>query len=73
MKYLRLILSNLKRKKLRTALTAASIMVAFLLFGFLAADQTSNEVQLLCGTTDSGADSERLVIADAAGCFCLAH
>jgi putative ABC transport system permease protein len=36
-KYLRLILSNLKRKKLRTALTALSIMVAFLLFGFLAA------------------------------------
>ncbi|MDH3254062.1 MAG: ABC transporter permease [Acidobacteriota bacterium] len=37
MKYLRLILSNLKRKKLRTALTALSITVAFLLFGFLAA------------------------------------
>ena len=37
MKYLRLILSNLKRKKLRTTLTALSIMVAFLLFGFLAA------------------------------------
>ena len=31
----RLILSNLKRKKLRTVLTALSIMVAFLLFGFL--------------------------------------
>jgi putative ABC transport system permease protein len=37
MKYLRLILSNLKRKKLRTTLTALSIMVAFLLFGFLSA------------------------------------
>ena len=37
MKYLRLILSNLKRKKLRTTLTALSIMVAFTLFGFLAA------------------------------------
>jgi putative ABC transport system permease protein len=37
MKYLRLILSNLKRKKLRTTLTTLSIMVAFVLFGFLAA------------------------------------
>jgi putative ABC transport system permease protein len=37
MKYLRLIASNLKRKKLRTILTAASIAVAFVLFGFLAA------------------------------------
>ena len=37
MKYLGLILSNLKRKKLRTALTALSILVAFVLFGFLAA------------------------------------
>lgn len=37
MKYLRLVLSNLKRKKLRTTLTALSILVAFVLFGFLAA------------------------------------
>ncbi|MCP4201504.1 MAG: FtsX-like permease family protein [bacterium] len=37
MKYLKLILSNLKRKKLRTTLTALSILVAFVLFGFLAA------------------------------------
>lgn len=37
MKYLTLILSNLKRKKLRTTLTALSILVAFVLFGFLAA------------------------------------
>jgi putative ABC transport system permease protein len=37
MKYLKLIFSNLKRKKLRTTLTALSIMVAFVLFGFLAA------------------------------------
>ena len=37
MKYLRLIFSNLKRKKLRTTLTALSILVAFVLFGFLAA------------------------------------
>ena len=37
MKYVSLILSNLKRKKLRTFLTIASILVAFLLFGYLAA------------------------------------
>ncbi|MDH3746396.1 MAG: ABC transporter permease [Acidobacteriota bacterium] len=37
MKYLRLVFSNLKRKKLRTLLTALSILVAFLLFGYLAA------------------------------------
>ena len=35
MKYLGLIWSNLKRKKLRTALTMLSIFVALLLFGFL--------------------------------------
>jgi putative ABC transport system permease protein len=37
MKYLHLIWSNLKRKKLRTGLTLLSIAVAFILFGFLAA------------------------------------
>jgi putative ABC transport system permease protein len=37
MKYLALIWSNLKRKKMRTILTFLSIMVAFLLFGYLAA------------------------------------
>ena len=37
MKYLFLILANLKRKKLRTGLTVLSIMVAFLLFGYLGA------------------------------------
>ncbi len=37
MKYLRLVLSNLKRKKLRTLLTVLSILVAFVLFGYLAA------------------------------------
>jgi len=35
MKFLGLVWSNLKRKKLRTALTLLSIFVAFLLFGFL--------------------------------------
>ena len=35
MKFLHLIWSNLKRKKLRTLLTVLSILVAFMLFGFL--------------------------------------
>ena len=37
MKYLSLVWSNLKRKKLRTTLTIFSILVAFLLFGYLSA------------------------------------
>jgi putative ABC transport system permease protein len=37
MRLFRLILANLARRKLRTALTALSIMVAFVLFGYLAA------------------------------------
>lgn len=37
MRYLYLVWSNLKRKKLRTLLTLLSIMVAFMLFGYLAA------------------------------------
>src|SRR5262249_35809044 len=37
MKFLHLIWSNLKRKKLRTTLTLLSILVAFLLFGYLSA------------------------------------
>ena len=37
MKYLYLVWSNLKRKKIRTLLTLLSIMIAFMLFGYLAA------------------------------------
>ena len=37
MKYLHLVWSNLKRKKIRTLLTVLSILVAFVLFGYLAA------------------------------------
>jgi putative ABC transport system permease protein len=37
MKYLYLVWSNLKRKKIRTVLTVLSIMVAFVLFGYLGA------------------------------------
>mgnify|MGYP000143274068 CR=1 FL=1 len=41
MKYLYLVWSNLKRKKLRTILTILSILVAFLLFGLLGAIRQS--------------------------------
>lgn len=41
MKYLVLVLANLKRHKLRTVLTMLSILVAFLLFGYLAAIRTA--------------------------------
>ena len=41
MKYVYLVWSNLKRKKLRTVLTVLSILVAFLLFGYLAAIRTA--------------------------------
>ncbi len=37
MRYLRLVVANLGRKKLRTVLTGLSITVAFVLFGYLAA------------------------------------
>ena len=37
MKYFYLVFSSLRRKKLRTLLTMLSIMVAFLLFGYLTA------------------------------------
>jgi len=41
MKYLYLVWSNLKRKKMRTVLTLLSIMVAFTLFGYLSAVKQS--------------------------------
>lgn len=41
MKYVGLIFSSLKRKKLRTVLTLLSILVAFVLFGYLAAIRTA--------------------------------
>ena len=41
MKFLYLIWSNLGRKKMRTALTILSILVAFLLFGYLTAVKTA--------------------------------
>jgi putative ABC transport system permease protein len=56
MKFLGIIWSNLKRKKLRTALTVLSILVAFLLFGFLCAIK-----QALAGGV-SMAKADRLVI-----------
>jgi putative ABC transport system permease protein len=56
MKFLHLIWSNLKRKKLRTSLTLLSILVAFVLFGFLCAIQQA----LVGGVEMAGAD--RLVV-----------
>ena len=56
MKFLSLIWSNLKRKKLRTSLTLLSICVAFLLYGLLC---TLNEA-LTGGVSMAGAD--RLVV-----------
>ena len=56
MKFLHLIWSNLKRKKLRTILTLLSIVVAFVLFGYLSAIKQA----LAGGVTLAGQD--RLVV-----------
>src|SRR6266481_3970880 len=56
MKFLPLIWSNLKRKKLRTSLTLLSIVVAFVLFGFLSAIKQA----LVGGVEMAGAN--RLVV-----------
>jgi putative ABC transport system permease protein len=56
MKFLRLVWSNLKRKKIRTLLTIASIFVAFVLFGYLAAIRQA----FSAGIDVAGAD--RLVV-----------
>lgn len=56
MKYLRLVWSNLKRKKVRTALTLLCILVAFVLFGYLAAIRQAFNA----GVDVAGAD--RLVV-----------
>ncbi|MEE9264839.1 MAG: ABC transporter permease, partial [Vicinamibacteria bacterium] len=56
MKFVNLVWSNLKRRKVRTLLTLSSIAVAFLLFGYLAAIR----VALSSGVDVAGAD--RLVV-----------
>jgi len=56
MKFFHLIWSNLKRKKLRTSLTLLSILVAFILFGFLSAIRQA----LVGGVEMAGAD--RLIV-----------
>jgi putative ABC transport system permease protein len=56
MKYFYLIFSSLKRKKLRTGLTILSIMVAFILFGYLTAIRQAFEI----GVDVAGAD--RLIV-----------
>jgi len=58
MKFLPLIWSNLKRKKLRTLLTLLSILVAFVLFGLLSAIREA----LTGGISMAGAD--RLLVQD---------
>ncbi|HEY5553111.1 MAG TPA: FtsX-like permease family protein [Opitutaceae bacterium] len=56
MRFLHLIWGNLKRKKLRTMLTLLSILVAFVLFGFLSAIKQA----LVGGVALAGAD--RLIV-----------
>jgi putative ABC transport system permease protein len=56
MKFLHLVWGNLKRKKLRTALTLLSILVAFVLFGLLCAIKQA----LVGGVALAGAD--RLIV-----------
>lgn len=56
MRFLHLIWGNLKRKKLRTILTLLSILVAFVLFGFLSAIRQA----LVGGVELAGAD--RLIV-----------
>jgi len=56
MKYFYLIFSSLKRKKMRTGLTILSIMVAFILFGYLSAIRQAFDA----GVEVAGAD--RLVV-----------
>ncbi len=56
MKFLHLIWGNLTRKKLRTSLTLLSILVAFVLFGFLCAIKQA----LVGGVALAGAD--RLIV-----------
>jgi putative ABC transport system permease protein len=56
MKYFHLIWANLRRKKMRTLLTFLSILVAFLLFGYLSAIKTAFNA----GVDVAGAD--RLIV-----------
>jgi putative ABC transport system permease protein len=58
MKFVHLIWCNLRRKKLRTSLTLLSIIVAFILFGFLSAIQEA----LVGGVALAGAD--RLIVRE---------
>jgi len=58
MKFFYLVWSNLRRKKLRTSLTLLSVVVAFMLFGLLAAIQEA----LVGGVALAGAD--RLIVRE---------
>ena len=61
MKFLPLVWSNLKRKKLRTLLTLMSILVAFLLYGYLSAVKKAFQA----GVDVTGAD--RLIVRPVPG------
>lgn len=56
MKFLFLVWSNLKRRKLRTSLTLLSVLVAFVLFGLLSA------LKLALGAGVNMADANRLIV-----------
>src|SRR5205823_10746552 len=56
MKFLYLVWSNLKRKKLRTALTLSSILVAFVLFSLLSA------LKAAFGSGVNMADANRMIV-----------
>ena len=56
MKYLHLVWANLRRKKTRTILTILSVLVAFLLFGYLVTIDHAMDM----GVSVAGAD--RLVV-----------
>jgi putative ABC transport system permease protein len=61
MKFIKLVLANLRRKKIRTALTTASFMVALFLFGLLVAIHSA----FYQGVNIAGAD--RLVVINRTG------
>jgi putative ABC transport system permease protein len=56
MKFLSLVWSNLRRRKLRTSLTLLSVLVAFVLFGLLSA------LKLALGAGVNMADANRLIV-----------
>ena len=68
MKFLRLILPNFKRHKTRTVLTVLSIIVAFTLFGYLAAIRKAFEMGVSVAGADRLGDLCRPSLRRGAGC-----